>query len=75
MQQIKKYVSYLDLENVIGGRLKTKLHDTRDDVSFATFNFPILYLTIDPIFRGLYLVSGFFDRKLLLTRVVFNQEL
>jgi hypothetical protein len=62
--------SYLDLHIEIDseGWLRTKLYDKRDDFNFPMVNFPFIcsstciwsiYLSVDTIFRGLWLLSGF----------------
>ena len=81
--------SYLDLHLEIDNedRLKTKLHDKRDDFSFPIVNFPFLCSNIPaaPAY-GVYISQliryaracisyhDFLDRGLLFTRTLLNQE-
>ena len=79
------FISWLEIDNE--GRLKTKLHDKRDDFSFPIVNFPFLSSNIpaSPA-HGVYISQlirysracisyhDFLDRGLLLTRKLSNQE-
>ena len=84
-----KSASYLDLHLEIDneGRLKTKLYDKSDDFSFPIVNFPFLSSNIPAASAyGVYISQlirysracisyhDFFDRGLLLTRMLLKQE-
>jgi len=84
----QKSTSYLDLQIEIdnGGRLKTKLYDKWDDLTFPIINFPFIgsYIPASPAYgvnisqligysRACTQYSGFLDRTQLLMQKLPNQ--
>jgi len=84
----QKSASYLDLQIAIDneGRLKTKLYDKRDDLTFPIVNFPFIgsYIPASPVYgvnisqligysRACAQYSGFLDRTQLLMQKLPKQ--